>query len=242
MFLFSPSPAPPPPKRLIHLPGKQGERSGFRAEGVVGCRAALAAPLKTPLWRAGLRLAPAPAATPPVTRDEGGSLEDVSGPVGARYGLTNCPGESSGNLVATYPPKTTPPAASRSCAASPEPRAPHSSVPKTIPGAVTSPQHDPCRRPRPPEFSSIRHLQRPVLQQKRLRPSELIRLLKNCLSRALDGLETPRPDAALRVPVARASPRAWRGAAGGPTASPRGPDPNHGASRWARRPVEEQLS
>lgn len=123
-----------------------------------------------------------------------------------------------------------------------QPRAPHSSVPKTIPGAVTSPQHDPCRRPRPPEFSSIRHLQQLVLQQKRLKPSELIRLLKNCLSRALDGLETPRPDAALRVPVARASPGAWRGAAGGPTASPRGPDPNHGASRWARRPVEEQLS
>lgn len=74
MFLFSPGPAPPPPKRLIHLPGKQGERSGFRAEGVVGCRAALTAPLKTPLWRAGLRLAPAPAATPPVTRDRGGVL------------------------------------------------------------------------------------------------------------------------------------------------------------------------
>lgn len=240
MFLFSPGPAPPPPKRLIHLPGKQGERSGFRAEGVVGCRAALTAPLKTPLWRAGLRLAPAPAATPPVTRDRGGVLGGRERTRGSSLRSDELPGrvqrEPRGDISSQDDPAG---CISVVCG---QPRAPHSSVPKTIPGAVTSPQHDPCRRPRPPEFSSIRHLQRPALQQKRLRPSELIRLLKNCLSRALDGLETPRPDAALRVPVARASPRAWRGAAGGPTASPRGPDLNYGASRWAQRPVEEQLS
>lgn len=146
MFLLSPSLAPVSLKRLIHWAGKQGGRTGSQLQGAVGGTGPAldgwgAVAGACPHAAEGVAgLAPAPAATPAVTRGEEevfGGREQTRGsflwsdklPRGVKR-------EPPGDIST----QTTPPATPPSCPASPDPLPPTSlSSPRPSRRAVATP-------------------------------------------------------------------------------------------------------